>query len=60
MEIDPHELRNLVDGPRLSGVRDQFVAEYFGHLLANLNEPQLKVYQRGGISTKLHQEYPEY
>ena len=60
MENDPYELRNLVHEPRLSGVRDQFLAEYFGHLLANLNETQLKVYQDGGIQTKLHQEYPEY
>ena len=60
MEDDPHELRNLVDEPRLSGVRDRFLAEYFEHLLANLNEPQLKMYQAGGIPTKLHQEYPEY
>ena len=60
MENDPRELRNLVNEPQLSGVRDQFLAEYFGHLLANLNEPQLKVYQGGGIPTKLHQEYPEY
>ena len=60
MENDPHELRNLVNEPRLSGVRDQFLGEHFGHLLANLNEPQLRVYQDGGIPTKLHQEYPEY
>ena len=55
MENDPVELRNLVNEPRLAGVRDQFLAEYFGHLLANLNEPQLKVYQDGGRPTKLHQ-----
>ena len=60
MENDPDELRNLVDEPRLSGVRNRFLEEYFGQLLANLNEPQLKVYQDGGIPTKLHQEYPEY
>ena len=60
MENDPDELRNLVDEPRLSDVRDQFLEEYFSHLLANLNEPQLKVYQDGGIPTKLHQEYPKY
>ena len=60
MQNDPDELRNVVNEPQLSGVRDQFLAEYFGHLLADLNEPQLKVYQDGGIPTKLHQEYPEY
>ena len=60
LENDPDELRNLVNEPRLLGVRDQFLAEYFSHLLANLNEPQLKVYQSGGIPTRLHQEYPEY
>ena len=60
MENDPHELRNLLNEPRLSGVRDRFLGEYFGHLLANLNEPQLRVYQDGGILTRLHQEYPEY
>ena len=60
LEDDPNELRNLVDEPRLSGLRDRFLTDYFSHLLANLNEPQLKVYQGGGIPTKLHQEYPEY
>ena len=60
MEADPQELRNLVNEPRLSGVRDQFLAEYFGHLLANLNEEKLKVHQNGGIPTRLHQQYPEY
>ena len=60
LQDDPHELRNRVNEPRLSGVRDQFLAEYFAPLLANLNEPQLEVYQRGGIPTRLHQEYPEY
>ncbi|MCY4129322.1 MAG: sulfatase-like hydrolase/transferase [Gammaproteobacteria bacterium] len=60
MENDPHELRNLVNEPHLSSVRDQFLTEYFDHLLANLNESQLRVYQRGGIPTKLHQEYPQY
>ena len=60
LEDDPNELRNLVDEPRLSGLRERFLTDYFSHLLANLNEAQLKVYQRGGIPTKLHQEYPEY
>ena len=60
MENDPHELRNQVDEPRLSDVRDQFLEEHFTQLLANLNELQLKVYQDGGIPTKLLQEYPEY
>ena len=60
LKHDPHELQNLVNEPTLSGVRDQFLTEYFDHLLANLNEPQLEVYQRGGIPTKLHQEYPQY
>ena len=60
LEDDPNELRNLVDEPRLSGLRERFLTDYFSHLLANQNEAQLKVYQRGGIPTKLHQEYPEY
>ena len=60
MENDPDELRNLVDEPRLSGERDRFLERHFSHLLANPNEPQLKLYQGGGIPTKLHQEYPEY
>ena len=60
MENDPDELRNLVDEPRLSGVRSRFLEEYFSQLLTNLDEPQLKVYQDGGIPTKLHEEYPEY
>ena len=60
MENDPDELRNFVDETRLSDVRDRFLEEYFSQLLANLNEPQLKVYKDGGIPTKLHQEYPEY
>ena len=60
MENDPNELRNLVDEPRLSGLRDRFLTDYFSHLLANLNEAQLRVYQDGGIPTKLHQEYPQY
>ena len=60
MENDPEELRNLVDEPRLSKVRERFLEEYFSQLLANVNERQLKVYQDGGIPTKLHQEYPEY
>ena len=60
MENDPNELRNLVDEPRLSGLRDRFLTDYFSHLLANLNEAQLRVYQAGGIPTRLHQEYPEY
>ena len=58
VENDPQELRNLVNEPRLSEVLDQFLKQHFSHLLGNLNEPQLKVYQGGGIPTKLHQEYP--
>ena len=60
MGNDPDELRNLVEEPGLSGVRDRFLEEYFSQLLANLNEPQNKVYQDGGIPTRLHEEYPEY
>ncbi|MDE0191011.1 MAG: hypothetical protein OXQ90_06610, partial [Gammaproteobacteria bacterium] len=60
MGDDPQELFNLVDEPRLSGVRDRFLKDYFDHLLAKVNEAQLKVYQDGGIPTRLHQEYPEY
>ncbi len=60
LENDPHELRNVVGEPRHSGVRDRFLGEYFGHLLANVNERQLEVYQGGGIPTRLHGQYPEY
>ena len=60
MGDDPQELSNLVDEPRLLGVRERFLEDHFDHLLANLNEEQLKVYQDGGIPTRLHQEYPEY
>ncbi len=60
MEDDPQELRNLVDEPRLAGVRDRFLSDHFDRLLANLNEPQVKLYQDGGIPTRLHREYPEY
>ena len=60
LKNDPHELRNLVNEPSLSDIRDQFLTEYFDQLLANLNETQLKAYKRGGIPTKLHQEYPQY
>ena len=60
LENDPNELRNVVDEPRLSEVRDHFLERYFDHLLANLNEEQLELHQGGGIPTKLHQEYPEY
>ena len=60
IENDPDEPRNLVDEPRLSEVRDRFLEEYFSLFLTNLNEPPLRVYQDGGIPTKLHQEYPEY
>lgn len=49
MENDPDELRNLVGEPRLAGGRNRFLAECFSHLVANLNEPQLKVFQDGGI-----------
>ena len=58
-ENDLEELRNLVDEPGLSGVRDRFLEEYFSHRLANLNETQRKVYQDDGIPTTLHKEYPE-
>ena len=60
LESDPDELRNLVGESRLSDVRRQFLEAYFGELLENLNVPQLKVYQAGGIPTRLHEEYPEY
>ena len=60
LKDDPNELRNVVDEQRHSVVCDQFLSEYFSHLLANLNVPQLKLHQDGGIPTKLHQEYPEY
>ena len=60
MEADPDELRNLVDDPGLSDVRDRFLKVHFSRMLENLNEPQLKIYQDGGIPTNLHGEYPEY
>ena len=43
IENDPDELRNLVDERRLSEVRVRFLEDYFSQLLADLNEPQLKV-----------------
>lgn len=57
---DVSELRNVVTEPLYSEIRDQFLTEYFSPLLADLNEPQLNLYQDGGLPTKLHQEYPEY
>ena len=60
MANDPNELRNLVNEPSLSGVRNQILDEHFSQLLANPNIAQLKVHQAGGIPTNLHQEYPEY
>lgn len=57
---DPSELQNVVNEERHSGICDHFLAEHFSHLLANLNEPQLELYQSGGIPTRLHAEYPEY
>ncbi|MYF28091.1 MAG: hypothetical protein F4169_04380 [Gammaproteobacteria bacterium] len=60
MADDPQELFNLVEEPGLSGVRDRFLGDYFDHLLAKVNETKLKVYQEGGIPTRLHQDYPEY
>ena len=60
MGDDPRELRNVVDEPRLLDVRERFLADHFDHLLANLNEAQLKVHQDGGIPTRLHREYPQY
>ena len=60
MGEDPQELFNLVDESRLSGVREGFLKDHFDHLLAEVNEVQLKVYQDGGIPTRLHQDYPEY
>ena len=43
IENDPDQLRNLVDERRLSEVRVRFLEDYFSQLLAELNEPQLKV-----------------
>ena len=47
-------------GRGFRGVRDRFLKEYFSQLLANLNELHLRVYQDGGIPTRLQEEYPEY
>ena len=60
MADDPQELRNLVDEPQLADVRERFLDDHFDHLLANLNEAQVKLYQDGGIPTRLHQDYPQY
>ena len=57
---DPDELHNLVNEPRLSDVRSQILEQHFSQLLSNINEPQLEVFQAGGIPTTLHEEYPEY
>ena len=57
---DPSELQNVVNEERHSDMCDHFLAEHFSHLLAKLNEPQLELYQSGGIPTRLHAEYPEY
>ena len=46
--------------PRLSDVRSQILEKHFSQLLSNINEPQLEVFQAGGIPTTLHEEYPEY
>jgi arylsulfatase A-like enzyme len=60
MENDPNELRNLVHDPSLSHVRDEMQSEHFGKLLDNINKPQLEVAEAGGITTAIHQDYPEY
>ena len=60
LENDPSELRNVVGEKQYSGVCDQFLAKHFKQLLKNMNEPQLELYQSGGIPTRLHAEYPEY
>lgn len=60
LENDPNELRNVVKERRYSRVCDHFLTEHFSRLLANLNEPQVELYQSGGIPTRLHAEYPEY
>ena len=60
MENDPNELQNLVNDPTLAAVRSQILDEHFSQLLANLNKPQLAVFQAGGIPTTIHQNYPEY
>ena len=60
MQNDPDELRNLVEESRLSEVRSEFLETHFSRLLENLNAPQLKLYQDGGVPTRLHEEYPEY
>lgn len=59
-ENDLDELSNLVNEQQLSGVRNRFLEEYFSRLRANPNEPQLKVYQDGGIPMTLQKEYSEY
>ena len=60
MENDPDELRNLVNEPSLSKVRDEIQDEYFNQLLSGMNDEQLKLAQAGGIPTAIHQNYPEY
>ena len=60
MENDPDELRNLVNEPSLSQVREEMQSEHLSKLLGNINKAQLEVAEAGGIPTAIHQDYPEY
>jgi arylsulfatase len=60
MGNDPDELRNLVNEPSLSSVRDQMLEEHFEKLLNNINKAQLEFAQAGGIATAIHEDYPAY
>ena len=60
MENDPNELKNLVNEPSLSEVREAMLKEHFDKLLHNINKAQLEVAQAGGIPTAIHEDYPAY
>jgi choline-sulfatase len=45
MEADPTELRNLVDEASLESVREEFLDEHFGGLLANLDTARLTAFR---------------
>ena len=60
MENDPNELKNLVNEPSLSHVRDEMQNEHFDKLLNNINKAQLEVAEAGGIPTTIHEDYPAY
>ena len=60
IENDPNELANLVNERSLSKVRNEIQEMHFNELLSDINDPQLKLAQAGGIPTSIHKNYPEY